>query len=145
MENIKGYECEPAPISKPSRLRRREINVTARIAGNTTEETVNVKETNPDSVEETEPAENTENDIEKCTVEKGAVVAKCEAAKDFKIDTNTAVKTYLMFEKCGKYLSLIPALPNQFTGATRAPGGYQTAQTSNNTTNLTKFECDKCK
>ena len=64
VENIMGYECEPTPIAKPSRLRRREINVKARIAiniGNTTEETVNVKETNPVSLEETEPAENTEN------------------------------------------------------------------------------------
>ena len=39
------------------------MNVTARTAidiGNTTEETVNVNETNPVPVEETEPAENTE-------------------------------------------------------------------------------------
>ena len=52
-----------APIYKPSRLRRRKRNVTARAAidvGNTTEETVNVNENNPVLVEETEPAENTE-------------------------------------------------------------------------------------
>ena len=63
MENITGYECEPTPICKPSRLRRREMSVTARTAidiGNTTEETVNVNETNPVPTEETEPAENTE-------------------------------------------------------------------------------------
>jgi hypothetical protein len=60
-------------------------------------------------------------DIEKCTVEKVAVVAEGEAAKDFK--TNTEVKKYLRFEKCGKCLSLIPALLNQFAGATRAQEG----------------------
>ena len=62
MENINRYEREPTPIFKPSRLRRREMNVKARTAtdiGNTTEETVNVNETNPDPVGETEPAENT--------------------------------------------------------------------------------------
>ena len=58
-----------------------------------------------------------------CTVEKVAVVAKGEAATDFQIGTNTAVKKYLRFEKCGKYLSLISALLIQFLGATRAPGG----------------------
>ena len=114
---------------------------------------MNVNETNPVPVEETEHAENTEkrsefnqnswyfyytwaeeaddatkleysaSDIEKCTVEKVAVVAKGEAAKAFKIDTNTGMKKYLRCDKCGKYLSLIPALLNQLTGATRAPGG----------------------
>ena len=57
------YGCQPNPISKPSRLRRRDGNVTARAAidvGNTTEETVNANENNPVPVEETEPAENTE-------------------------------------------------------------------------------------
>ena len=57
------YGCQPTPISKPSGLRRREMNVTARPAidvGNTTEETVNVNENNPVPVEVTEPAENTE-------------------------------------------------------------------------------------
>ena len=112
---------------------------------------MNVNETNPVPVEETEHAENTEkevnsiraaeisintwaeeaddatkleysaSDIEKCTVEKVAVVAKGEAAKAFKIDTNTGMKKYLRCDKCGKYLSLIPALLNQLTGATRAP------------------------
>ena len=56
-----GYQ--PTPISKPSRLRRRERNVTARAAidiGNTTEETVNVNETNPVPVAETEPSVNAE-------------------------------------------------------------------------------------
>ena len=59
---FKRYGCQPTPISQPSRLRR-ERNVTARAAidiGNTTEETVNVNETNPVPVKETEPAENTE-------------------------------------------------------------------------------------
>ena len=59
---FKRHECEPTPISKPSRLRRRERNVTARTAidiGNTTEETVNVNETNPVPMTETKPAENT--------------------------------------------------------------------------------------
>ena len=82
--------------------------------GNTTEETVNVNETQGMPVEETEPAENIEkkrriqsdhlrfllpielkklhdeatkleclaSDIEKCTVEKGAVVAKTEPANN---------------------------------------------------------------
>ena len=56
MENIKGYECKPTPIYKPSRLRRRGMNVTARTTtdmGNTTEEKVNVNKTNPVLVEET--------------------------------------------------------------------------------------------
>ena len=60
---FKRYGCQPTPISKPSRLRRRERNVTARAVidiGNTTEETVNVNETNPVPVEETEPVENRE-------------------------------------------------------------------------------------
>ena len=35
----------------------------------------------------------------------------------------TGMKKYLRCDKCGKYLPLIPALLNQFTGATRAPGG----------------------
>ena len=60
---FKRYGCEPTPISKPSRLRRREGNIVARAAiniGNTTEETVNFNEINPVPVEKTEPAENTE-------------------------------------------------------------------------------------
>ena len=60
---FKIYGCQPTPIYKPSRLRRRERNIMDRAAidvGNTTEETVNVNETNPVLVEETEPAENTE-------------------------------------------------------------------------------------
>ena len=60
---FKRYGCQPTPISKPSRLRRRERNVTARAVidiGNTTEETVNVNEINPVPVEETEPAKITE-------------------------------------------------------------------------------------
>ena len=63
VENINVYRCEPNPVSKPSRLRRREIIVMARSAidiGNTTEETVNVNETNAVPVEESELAENTE-------------------------------------------------------------------------------------
>jgi hypothetical protein len=58
---FKRHGCQPTPISNPSRLRRRERNVMARAAidiGNTTEETVNVNETNPVPVEEIEPAEN---------------------------------------------------------------------------------------
>ena len=58
-----------------------------------------------------------------CTAEKVAVYAKGEAAKDFKIGTYTGMKNYLRFDKCGKYIYLIPALLNQFTRATRAPGG----------------------
>ena len=61
---FRRHGCQPTPISKPSRLRRSERNVTARAAidiRNITEETVNVNETNPVLVEETEPAENTEN------------------------------------------------------------------------------------
>ena len=41
------------------------------------------------------------SDIEKCTVEKVAVVAKGEAAKDFKICTYTGMKKYLRCDKCG--------------------------------------------
>ena len=98
-------------------------------------------------MEETEPSENKEKisefnwisgaeetdeatkleysayDIEMCTVEKVAVTDFQIAATDFQIGTNTAVKKYLRFEKCGNYLSLIPALLIQFLGATRAPGG----------------------
>ena len=65
----------------------------------------------------------TTSDIEKCNVENVAVVAKGEAAKEIKIGTNTGTKKFMMCDKCGKYLSLIPALLNQFTGAIRAPGG----------------------
>ena len=59
---FKRYGCQPMPIFKPNRLRRRGRNVMAKAAiniGNTTEETVNGDETNPVPVEETEPAENT--------------------------------------------------------------------------------------
>ena len=45
-----------------------------------------------------------------------AVVYEGEAAKDFKIGTSREVKKYLRFEKCGKYLSLILELLNQFAG-----------------------------
>ena len=61
---LKRHGCHPTPISKPRKLRRRERTVAAKAAidiGNTTEETVNVNETNPVPVENTEPAENTEN------------------------------------------------------------------------------------
>ena len=57
------YGCQLTPIYKPSRLRRRQRNITARAAidiVNTTEETVNVNETNPVPVEESDPAENKE-------------------------------------------------------------------------------------
>ena len=57
---FKRHGCEPTPISKPTRLRRRERNVTARAAidiGNTIEERVNINEINPVPLEETEPAE----------------------------------------------------------------------------------------
>ena len=52
-----------------------------------------------------------------------AVVAEVGAAKDFKIVTNTELKKYVRYEKCGKYLSLILALLNQLAGPTRVPGG----------------------
>ena len=64
---FKRYGGQPTPIYKPSRRRRRERNVSARAAidiGNTTEETVNVNETNPVPVEEIEPAENAKRIIE---------------------------------------------------------------------------------
>ena len=60
---FKRYGGQPTQISKPSRMKRRGKNVAARAAiaiGNTSEETVNVNETNPVPVEENEPAENTE-------------------------------------------------------------------------------------
>ena len=56
------------------------------------------------------------SDREKCTVEKVGVVAKGKAAKDVKIGTNTEIKKYLRCDEFGKYLSLFPALLNQFTG-----------------------------
>ena len=54
--------------------------------------------------------------MEKCTVEKVAVVGKGQGAKYFRIGTNTGMKKYLRCGKCGKYLSLIPALLNQLKG-----------------------------
>ena len=60
---FKRYGCQPTPISKPSRLRRREKNVMARAAfniGNTTEDTVSVNEINPVPLEEAEHVKNTE-------------------------------------------------------------------------------------
>ena len=60
---FKRHGCQPTPISKPSSLRRREMNVAGRAAidsANTTEEILNVNETNPVTEKETEPAENTE-------------------------------------------------------------------------------------
>ena len=50
----------------PSKLRGRERRTVARVAieiGDTTEETVNVNETTPEPVEETENAENTEKSV----------------------------------------------------------------------------------
>ena len=139
---FKRYGCQPTPITKPIRLRRRDRNVAARAAiniGNPTEETVIVNENNPVAVEEIEPAENTEklaeeadeatkqecsaSDIEKCPIEKVDVVTKGEPAKDFKICTNKRTKKYLRCHRCGKYQYIIPVLLNKFTGATRAPGG----------------------
>ena len=42
------------------------------------------------------------SEIEKGTVEKVAVAAKGEAAKDFKIGIHTGMKTYLRCNKCEK-------------------------------------------
>ena len=42
---------------------------------------------------------------------------------DVKINTNTGMKKYPRCDKCGKYISLILAFMNQFTGANKAPGG----------------------
>ena len=63
------------------------------------------------------------SDMEKCSVEKIAAVAKGKATKDVKIGTNTGLKKYLMCDKCGKYISLISAFLSQFSGSTLAPGG----------------------
>ena len=41
------------------------------------------------------------SDLEKCTVEKVAVVVNGEAAKDFKICTNAGMKKYQRCDKCG--------------------------------------------
>ena len=64
MWNIfKRYGCQPTPISKPTRLRRRERNVMTRAPfniGNTTEDTVGVDEINPVTLEEAEHVENKE-------------------------------------------------------------------------------------
>ena len=66
MENFKMYGYQLTPISKPTRLRRRQRNITGRAAidiVNKTEETVNVNETNPVPVEESDPAENKEKNM----------------------------------------------------------------------------------
>ena len=60
-----------------------------------------------EEADEASKLEESASDIEKCTVEKVAVVAKCEAVKDFKIDTHTDMKKYLRCDKYGNYLSLI--------------------------------------
>ncbi len=64
MWNIfRSFGCLATPISKPSRLRRRERNILSRAAfniGNTTEETVSVDEINPVPVEEAENVKNIE-------------------------------------------------------------------------------------
>ena len=67
-------------------------------------------------------------DIEKCTLETVAVVAKGDAVKDFKIGTNTWMKKYLRCDTCEKYISLIPAFLNQFTviNITKYVGGAWT-------------------
>ena len=87
---FKRHGCQPTPISKPSRLWRRERNVTARAAidiGNTTEETVNVNETNPVPVEETEPAENTEKEVNSIgSVEISIITGAGEADEATKLD-----------------------------------------------------------
>ena len=70
-----------------------------------------------EEVHEATKQEYSASDVEKYTVEKVAVVAKCEAAKDFNIGTK-----YLKCNMCGKYISLISALLNQFKRATRASG-----------------------
>tara|TARA_B110001452_G_scaffold181939_1_gene152800 strand:- start:335 stop:583 length:249 start_codon:yes stop_codon:yes gene_type:complete len=60
---LKQLAGGPRRGAGPSRLRGRERRAAARGAieiGDTTEETVNVNETTPEPVEETEPAENTE-------------------------------------------------------------------------------------
>ena len=61
---LKQLAGGPRRGAGPSRLRGRERRAAARGAieiGDTTEETVNVNETTPEPVEETEPAENAEN------------------------------------------------------------------------------------
>ena len=61
---LKQLAGGPRRGAGPSRLRGRERRAAARGAieiGDSTEETVNVNETTPEPVEETEPAENAEN------------------------------------------------------------------------------------
>ena len=61
---LKQLAGGPRRGAGPSRLRGRERRAAARGAieiDDTTEETVNVNETTPEPVEETEPAENAEN------------------------------------------------------------------------------------
>ena len=61
---LKQLAGGPRRGAGPSRLKGRERGAAARGAieiGDTTEETVNVNETTPEPVEETEPAENAEN------------------------------------------------------------------------------------
>ena len=61
------------------------------------------------------------SDIENCTVEKVAVVAKGEAAKVFKVGTDTGMKKYLRCNKCRQCIFLIPAHLNQFAGGHQGP------------------------
>ena len=64
LKQLAGANRVPGGGAGPSRLRGRERRAAARAAieiGDTTEETVNVNETTPEPVEETEPAENAEN------------------------------------------------------------------------------------
>ena len=54
--------------------------------------------TGASEADEATKLENSASDIEKCTVEKVAVVAKCEAAKDVKIGTNPKMKKFMRCE-----------------------------------------------
>ena len=87
---FKRYGCEPTPIYKPSRLRRRERNVKARAAidiGNKPEEMVNVHETNPLPVEETKPAENTEKKINSIRLNKNICLKEVIIKKEMYIQS----------------------------------------------------------
>ena len=63
-----------------------------------------------------------------CTVEKVDVVAKSEAATNFKTGSYTGMRKYLRCNKWGKYISLIPALLNRFAGGHQGGRGGECNQ-----------------
>ena len=97
---FKIYGCQPTPIFKPSRLRRRKKNITASATidiSKTIEETVNVNETNPMPVEETEPAEKKAKQVNSIGSVEVSITNRVEEANGA---TQFSAK-YLRCDKCG--------------------------------------------